>query len=68
MISKEEVTATSLATIQCLAQSLLDPTLNMKYSNNDRMIRYFRIQCDMLMDTYFIVKKLGSLFRGYMCT
>ena len=31
------------------------------------MLRYFRIQTDMFMDTYFASKKLGPSMRGYTC-
>ena len=31
------------------------------------MLRYFKIQTDMFMDTYFASKKLGPSMRGYTC-
>ena len=64
-IRKEEATATVLATTQRLVRSLLEPTLNRRYKTNDRMLRYFRIQTDMFMETYFAYKKLGPSMRGY---
>ena len=66
-IRKEEATATVLATTQRLVRSLLEPTLNRRYKTNDRILRYFRIQTDMFMDTYFSSKKLGPSMRGYTC-
>ena len=66
-IRKEEATAAVLATTQCLVRSLLEPTLNRRYKTNDRIPRYFRIQTDMFMDTYFASKKLGPSMRGYTC-
>ena len=65
IIRKEEATTTVLATTQRLVRSLLEPTLNRRYKTNDRMLRYFRIQTDMFMDTYFASKKLGPSMRGY---
>ena len=46
---------------------LLELTLNRRYKTNDRMLRYFRIQIDMFMDTYFASKNLGPSIRGYAC-
>ena len=66
-IRKEEATATVLATTQLLVRSLFEPTLNRRYNTNDRMLRYFRIQTDMFMDTYFVSNKLGPSMRGYTC-
>lgn len=66
-IRKEEATATILATTQRLVRSLLEPTLNRRYNTNDRMLRYYRIQCDMYMDTYFAANKLGPSIRGHTC-
>ena len=66
-IRNEEATATVLATTQRLVRSILEPTLNRRYKTNDRMLRYFRIQTDMFMDTYFASKKLGPSIRGYTC-
>ena len=50
-IRKEESTATVLAITQHLFGSLLKPTLNRRYKTNYRMLRYFRIETDMFMDT-----------------
>ena len=66
-IRKEEATATVLATTQRLIRSLIEPTLNRRYKTNDRMLRYFRIQTDVFMDTYFASKKLGPSMQGYTC-
>ena len=66
-IRKEEATANVLATTQRLIRSLLEPTLNRRYKTNDRILRYFRIQTDMFMDTYFVSRKLGPSMRGYTC-
>ena len=41
------------------------PTLNQRYSTNDRMLRYNRIQCPLFSDTYFAAKKLGPSIRGF---
>ena len=57
-IRKGEATATVLETTQRLVRLLLKTTLNRIYKTNDRMIRYFRIQKDMFMDTYNASKKL----------
>ena len=59
--------ATVLATTQSLVRSLLEPTLSIRYKTNYRMLRYFRIQTDMFMDTYFASKKLGTSMRGFTC-
>ena len=67
LISKEEATATVLATTQRLVRSLLEPTLNRKYKTNDRMQRYFRIHTNMFMDTYFASNKLVPSMRGFTC-
>ena len=66
-IRNEESTANILATTQRLVRSLLEPTLTRRYKTNDRMLRYFRIQKDMFMGTYFASKKLGPSMRGYTC-
>ena len=66
-ISKEEATDTILATTQRLFILLLEPTQNRIYKTNDRMLRYFRIQTYIFMDTYFASKKLGPSMRGYTC-
>ena len=64
-ISKEGATATVLETTQRLVISILESTLNRRYKTNDSMLRYFRIQTDMVMNTYFASKKLGPSMRGY---
>ena len=64
-IRKEEATATFLATTQRLVIFLLEPTLNRRYTTNNRMLQYFRIQTDMFMDSYFVSKKLGPSMRGF---
>ena len=46
-IRKEETKSTILATNQKLVRSLLEPTLDRRYNTNDRMLWYYRIQCDM---------------------
>ena len=66
-IRKEESTATVLATTHRLIISLLETKLNRRYKTNDRMLRYFRIQTIMFMDTYFVSKKLGPSKRGFTC-
>ena len=66
-IRKEEATANVLVATHCLVRSLLEPTLNMRYKTNDRMVQYFKIQTDMFMDNYFASKKLGSQMRGFTC-
>ena len=66
-IRKEEATATFLATTQRLVIFLLEPTLNRRYTTNNRMLQYFRIQTDMFMDSYFVSKKLGPSMRGFTC-
>ena len=40
-----------LETTKGLVRSLLEPTLNRRYKTNYRMLRYFRIETDMFMDT-----------------
>ena len=66
-ISKEEATDNVLATTQRLVILLLEPTLNRTYKTNDMMLRYFRIQTDMFIDTYFSSRKLGPSMQGFTC-
>ena len=44
-----------------------EPTLNRRFKNNDRMLRYPRITSDVFMDTLFASKKSGKSSRGYSC-
>ena len=67
IIRKEEATAAVLVATQRLEGSLLEPTLNRRYKTNDRMLRYFRIQTDMFMDTYSASNKLGPSICGFTC-
>ena len=43
------------------------PTLNRRFKNNDRILRYPRIMSDVFMDTFFASKKSGRSSRGYLC-
>ena len=55
-IDLETAKRTLMATIQLLVQSVLTPTLNQRYSKNDRMLRYPRANCNIFMDTFFCQK------------
>ena len=66
-ISKEMAKSTILATTQRLIRSLIEPSLNKRFSTNDRMLRYDRISCNIFMDTFFAAKELGPSLRGFTC-
>ena len=66
-ISKEMAKSTILATTQRLIRSLIEPSLNKRFSTNDRMLRYDRVSCDIFMDTFFAHKELGPSLRGFTC-
>jgi hypothetical protein len=44
-----------------------DPTLNRRYSSNDRMLRYKHISEFFYMDTFYATKKAGPTTRGNTC-
>ena len=67
-MSKIIAKATILATTQRLVRSLAEPSLNKRYNTNDRMLRYYRIRCNLFMDTFFALKELGPSIRGYTCS
>ena len=43
------------------------PTLNRRFNNNDRMLRYPRITSDLFINTFFASKKSWKSSRGYSC-
>ena len=42
-------------------------SLNRRYMNNDRMIRYRHLSTNIFMDTMFAYKHVGKSYRGYTC-
>ena len=42
-------------------------TLNRRYANNDRMIRYKHLPTNIFMDTMFASRRVGKSYRGYTC-
>jgi hypothetical protein len=60
--------STIQSTTQRLIRSMENPTLHQRYSTNDRMLRYDRIQCPVYTDTYFATSKLGPSIRGFTCS
>ena len=58
LISPEDARRTIDTTTQTSVQTQ-DPTLSCKYSTNNRMLRYRRIQDYFFMDTFFATKKEG---------
>ena len=44
-----------------------NPVMNQNYTTNDRMLRYRRITQYFFMDTFFAMKKGGTLSRGNTC-
>ena len=54
------------STTQLVVQRVNEPTLNRKFSTNDRIIQYTRFVTDTFMDTFFASKKTGPSQRDYM--
>ena len=42
-------------------------SLNRRYMNNDRMIRYRHLPTNIFMDTMFASRRVGKSYRGYTC-
>ena len=55
-----------ISTMQ-ICVKVAEPTLNRRFNNNDRMLRYPRITSDVSMDTLFASKKSGKSSREYSC-
>lgn len=58
-------------TLQCVTRlcprNTADISLNRRYSNNDRMLRYNRMLTDLFMDTMFAKSPHGKSARGFTC-
>ena len=52
-------------TFQLIFRSAMEPTLSKRYSNNDRSIRYNRLNCMMFMDTF--LSKIKSCRGNLVC-
>ena len=64
-IPLEMAKRTLQSTTQMAVRTVNEPSLNRKFSTNDRMIRYTRLATDTFMDTFFASKKAGASQRGY---
>ena len=53
------------ATTQLEVRTVEEPSLMIKFSTNDWMLRYARLACNTFMDTLFSYKNYGSSVRGY---
>ena len=66
-ISRGLAVNTLRATTRYCPRNISDITLNKRYSNNDRMLRYNRMSSELFMDTMFATKKGGKSLRGFQC-
>ena len=66
-ISRDLAVRTLRVTTRYCPRNTKDISLNKRYSQNDRMLRYDRMISDLFMDTMFAKVKGGRLFRGYTC-
>ena len=64
-IPLEMAKKTLQSTTQLAVRTVNEPTLNRKFSTNDRMIGYTRLATDTFMDTFFASKKAGPSRLGY---
>lgn len=64
-INLKAAKSTLQVTTQHLVRSMIHPTLHKRYSTNDQMVRYQRLDCNVFTDTYFASKSLGKSIRGY---
>ena len=55
------------ATTQRCVRSTEVPTLNHRFKTNDRMLRYSRVLCNVIMDTFFASTRVGPSTRGNTC-
>ena len=53
------------ATTQLAVRTVVEPLLTLKFSTNDRMIRYPRLAKDTFTDAFFASKRSGALQRGF---
>ena len=65
-ITRDTAVRTLRTTTRYCPRNVKDITLNKRYSNNDRMLRYNRMLTDLFTDTMFATKSATSL-RGYTC-
>lgn len=66
-ISRDLAVRTLRVTTRYCPRNTKDISLNKRYSQNDRMLRYDRMISDLFMDTMFAKAKGGRSFRGYTC-
>ena len=50
-----------------MLRNTTDITLNRRYSQNDRMVRYRHLNINTFMDTMFASKRVGKSHRDYTC-
>ena len=66
-IGLETARRTLKVTTRLCPRNVEDITLNRRYSVNDRMIRYKRIETPIFIDTMYASKRAGKSFRGFTC-
>ena len=66
-VSRNIAVNTLRATTRYCPRNISDITLNKRYSNNDRMLRYNRMSSELFMDTMFATRKGGKSLRGFQC-
>ena len=66
-IGLETARRTLKVTTRLCPRNVDDITLNRRYSVNDRMIRYRRIDAPIFMDTMYASKRAGKSFKGFTC-
>ena len=66
-IGLETAKRTIKVTTRLCPRNTTDITLNRRYNQNDRMIRYKHLNVNMFMDTMFASKRVGKSHRDYTC-
>ena len=66
-IGLETARRTLQVTTRLCPRNVEDITLNRRYSVNDRMLRYKRLDAPIFMDTMYASKRAGKSFRGFTC-
>lgn len=64
-ITEELAKRTLKSTTQTATRSVEYPTLNRRFHQNDRMLRYVHLRCNSFMDTMFASKQAGRSVRNY---
>lgn len=64
-ISVDQAKKTLKATTQMATRSVEYPSLNRRFHQNDRMLRYVHLRHNTFMDTMFASKKVGKSVRNY---